>query len=173
LELAFMGISSQRILIDEMQTNATEEDCLLENWSLADLRERIRVELLAHLALIGLDPRPSHNEYAQSKDLIRAHHAAQRAAYRESEQQFVQRYGQKLLPHFAEGKEVQPDAVEPYITLVQSESEDAKLFRLATLLWSVPVSRGYGRRMRFLVRDRTNDKLIGIFALTDPQGERI
>jgi hypothetical protein len=163
-----MGTRAQQVLVDEMQTKATEEQLALENWSLADLRERIRVELLAHLALIGLDSRPSNDVYAPSKDLIRAHHAAQRAAYRESERHFVQRYGQKLLSHFAEGKDIQPHAVEPSLTLVQSASEDARLFRLATLLWSVPVSRGYGRRMRFLVRDRTNGKLIGIFALTDP-----
>jgi hypothetical protein len=32
----------------------------------------------------------------------------------------------------------------------------------------VPVSRGYGRRTRFLVLDRQNDKLVGVFALGDP-----
>lgn len=96
------------------------------------------------------------------------HHAAQRAAYREGERKFVEQRGRKLLPHFAEGKDVQPESVEPYISLVAPRSADAKRFRFATLLWSVPVSRGFGRRMRFLARDRANDKLIGIFALTDP-----
>ena len=36
------------------------------------------------------------------------------------------------------------------------------------LLWSVPVSQGFGRRLRFLVKDRQNDRLIGLFALGDP-----
>jgi hypothetical protein len=36
------------------------------------------------------------------------------------------------------------------------------------LLWSVPVSRGYGRRMRYLIRDLSNGKLVGLFALGDP-----
>ena len=163
-----MGISSQRTLIDEAQTNVTEEHRPLDDWSLEELRERIRVELFAHLALIGLDSRPMVDGHIAGKDLIRAHHAAQRTAYRESEGKFVQRYGRKLLPHFAEGKDIQPDAVKPIVSLVQSDTEDARLFRLATLLWSVPVSRGYGRRMRFLVRDQANGKLMGIFALTDP-----
>ncbi len=163
-----MGISSQRVRIDAPRLEVSEEQSFLENCSLGDLRERIQVELLAHLALIGLDPRHVTDEQIKSKDLIRTHHAAQRAAYREGERKFVGRRGRKLLPHFAEGKDVQPDRVEPYISLVASGSEDAELFRLATLLWSVPVSRGYGRRMRFLVRDQANDKLIGIFALTDP-----
>ena len=42
------------------------------------------------------------------------------------------------------------------------------IFRFASLLWSIPVSQGYGRRLRYLVKDRTNGKLIGIFALGDP-----
>ncbi|MFW9804778.1 MAG: Druantia anti-phage system protein DruA, partial [Candidatus Thorarchaeota archaeon] len=36
------------------------------------------------------------------------------------------------------------------------------------MYWSVPVSQGYGRRMRFLVRDKQNGKMIGLFGLTDP-----
>ena len=35
-------------------------------------------------------------------------------------------------------------------------------------MWSVPVSQGFGRRLRFLVRDRQNGCLIGLFALGDP-----
>ncbi|MGB9178321.1 MAG: Druantia anti-phage system protein DruA, partial [Pyrinomonadaceae bacterium] len=34
--------------------------------------------------------------------------------------------------------------------------------------WSVPVSAGYGRRLRFLVFDKQNEKLIGVFGLCDP-----
>ena len=44
----------------------------------------------------------------------------------------------------------------------------AHLFRLASLTWSVPVSNGFGRRLRYLVWDRYNDKLIGIIAIGDP-----
>ncbi len=40
--------------------------------------------------------------------------------------------------------------------------------RYASLTWSVPVSNGYGRRMRFLVFDASNDKLMGLLALGDP-----
>lgn len=44
----------------------------------------------------------------------------------------------------------------------------AALFRLACLWWSVPVSRGFGRRFRVLVFDRANSKLIGLLGITDP-----
>ncbi len=145
-----------------------EEHSFLEESSLSELRDRIRVELLAHLALIGLDPLTSSSDQPYTKDLVRARHAAQRAEFRASEQQFLARHGHALLSHFAEGQEVVPEAVDPVLSLVLSDTEDADLFRLATLLWSVPVSRGYGRRLRFLVRDRANGKLLGLFALTDP-----
>lgn len=160
-----MNVQHKEIPTGEAQP---EEHSFIEECSLDELRERIRIELLAHLALIGLEPLAPASNQAYTKDLVRSHHAAQRAAFRESEQQFLDRQGRRLLTHFAEGHEVIPGAVEPYISLVHPETEDARLFRLATLLWSVPVSRGYGRRMRFLVRDRANGKLIGIFALTDP-----
>jgi hypothetical protein len=160
-----MSVQPEKVHIDELRP---EEHGFLEECSLAELRERIRVELLAHLALIGLNPLTPTSDQTYTKDLVRARHAAQRAEFRESEQQFLARHGHRLLPHFAEGHEVDPSAVNPSLSLVLPDTEDAALFRLATLLWSVPVSRGYGRRLRFLVRDQANGKLLGIFALTDP-----
>jgi hypothetical protein len=38
---------------------------------------------------------------------------------------------------------------------------------MVALNWSVPVSEGYGRRIRFNVWDKNTEKLIGIFALGD------
>ena len=34
--------------------------------------------------------------------------------------------------------------------------------------WSIPVSSGYGRRMRFLVKDSNNGRIMGLFGLGDP-----
>jgi hypothetical protein len=80
----------------------------------------------------------------------------------------VQRYENKLLEYIANGWEVIPESVCPKIVLVQSGSEHELLFRYACLHWSIPVSAGYGRRLRFLVFDESNDKLIGLFGLGDP-----
>lgn len=139
--------------------------------SLAVLRTRIREEFLAHLDAAGL-ARPleqlSATRASDAKAVIRAQHAFQRAEYRQREMAFVLRYGRHLLRHFADGREVVPENIDPVLCPITKDGEDAALFRFATLLWSVPVSRGYGRRMRFLVRDRANGKLIGLFALADP-----
>jgi len=150
----------------------------LENFENADysqedvdqLRAEIHARVLGHRALLGLPTNgDSLLEEDSTKEFIRRSHAAQREEYRAKEAKFVAKRGQALLRrHFADGWEVSPDRVEPVISVVESETEDSDLFRLTTLLWSVPVSRGYGRRLRFLVRDNANGKLIGIFALTDP-----
>lgn len=73
----------------------------------------------------------------------------------------------KLLPYFAQGVEVEPQRIRPMlIPVVQRWHAD--LFRYASLTWSIPVSAGYGRRIRFLVFDESNGKLIGLLGLGDP-----
>jgi len=74
---------------------------------------------------------------------------------------------EKVLPYFANGFEVDVERIRPQLEFVDTQFK-ADLFRYASLLWSVPVSAGYGRRMRFLVFDEHNGKLIGLFALGDP-----
>ncbi len=73
-----------------------------------------------------------------------------------------------LLERFASGQEVVPEEVEPKLVEVHPKSADELLFRYACLHWSVPVSSGYGRRLRFLVLDQNTEKLIGLFGLGDP-----
>ncbi len=78
------------------------------------------------------------------------------------------KYENRLLSRIANGNEVNPQKIQPLIIEVQSGSEDELLFRYATLHWSIPISSGYGRRLRFLVIDEFNEKLIGIIGLGDP-----
>ena len=59
------------------------------------------------------------------------------------------------------------NAILPSIEMVHKGTWQSDLFRMAALFWRVPVSDGYGRRIRFLVWDSSNDKLIGIIALGD------
>jgi hypothetical protein len=73
-----------------------------------------------------------------------------------------------LLLHIASGYEVVPSRMSPRLVEVFPESEDELLFRYASLHWSIPISSGYGRRLRFLVVDDNNDKLVGLIGLGDP-----
>lgn len=152
--------------VEQMSDGQKEQPGKAREMSADDLAESIRGRLIAHLKLLGVN---GEKRDFSSKEAIRAIHSSQRKRLQEREHAFVEKYGLDLLEtHFAEGSEVDPGTVRPELTEIVGQREDARLFRLATLLWSIPVSRGYGRRMRFLVRDGANNKLMGIFALRDP-----
>jgi hypothetical protein len=103
-----------------------------------------------------------------SKEGLRAVHRLHRAERLSGEASFIKTAAPKLLQYFAEGKELVPSRISPRIQPVESGTMESDLFRLASLTWSVPVSQGYGRRMRFLVWDSSNGKLMGLIALGDP-----
>lgn len=73
-----------------------------------------------------------------------------------------------LLRNIAAGSEVVPEKIQPHLVEVKSRSKSEILFRYACLHWSIPISSGYGRRLRFLVRDVHNGKLMGLIGLGDP-----
>lgn len=111
----------------------------------------------------------SPNGQNLTKDVIRTLHQTQRKERAQLEKKVLHTYGQRVLSYFASGNEIDPSKISPELVLIdKSDSIEGAVFRTATLLWSVPVSRGYGRRMRYLVIDKHNQKLMGIFALGDP-----
>lgn len=103
-----------------------------------------------------------------SKDVIRALHSSQRDERLTVNADFITRRAPELLRHFASGREINPGAITPVLERVFAETWQAELFRLASLTWSVPVSNGFGRRLRYLVWDTHNEKLIGLIAIGDP-----
>ncbi|HUX62785.1 Druantia anti-phage system protein DruA [Sulfuricella sp.] len=105
---------------------------------------------------------------AESKDAIRAAHQLQRAERSSKQGDFLKAKFPKLSKHFAIGTEVDPAAVKPRLERVLSHTWQADLFKLASLTWSVPVSPGFGRRLRYLVWDDGNERLMGIIAIGDP-----
>lgn len=102
------------------------------------------------------------------KDIVRSLHRGQRAEKLISANAFLKAALPKALPSFAEGGEIDPSAIRLTLRRVASETPEADLFRVATLTWSVPVSAGFGRRMRYLVWDEAHDRLAGVIALGDP-----
>jgi Domain of unknown function (DUF4338) len=135
------------------------------------LEQTIREKLETHLTMLGFDVSQDGSVVPASsstKESIRTLHRAQRIERLRENEGFIKTKGDQLFLAFANGSEVNPDAVAPRLQLIEPNTWESDLFRLASLLWSVPVSSGYGRRLRFLVWDRSNEKLIGIMALGDP-----
>ena len=130
----------------------------------------LRRRLQAHLKRLGFarDDNVLLIPPSISKRRFRALHSFQREDRLKREGKFIQQEWPRLRKHFANGTDVTPEKILPRLVLVRAGTWQARLFRLASLTWSVPVSQGYGRRMRFLVWDEQNSKLIGLIALGDP-----
>lgn len=142
---------------------------MVDNMERMPLMDELRSLVAAHVSDVGIRGLGRNGELpVLTKDAIRDMHAVQRQELVERERAVLSPRLRRLIQHFAAGREVDPERIDPELVPVRAEDETGLLFRLATLLWSVPVSRGFGRRMRFLVRDRFNGKLIGLFALGDP-----
>jgi hypothetical protein len=105
---------------------------------------------------------------SESKETIRNLHRAQRGDLLKKEKKFVEKSWPELKRYFADGAEVVAERIDPELELIKAATWQSDLFRLACLTWSVPVSQGYGRRLRFLIWDKSNRKLIGLIGLGDP-----
>jgi hypothetical protein len=132
----------------------------------AALKRRLRL----HLRSLGFykSEDGSLTPPGSGKDAIRTIHSVHRADRLALNQGFIDRRYEKLAHYFASGDEVDVARISPSLQLISSDTWEGDLFRLASLTWSVPVSNGFGRRLRYLVWDEHNGKLIGIIAIGDP-----
>ena len=132
----------------------------------AELRDRIieALELQGYAIRAGRIELPQHSD----KDVYREVQQLAVAKKRELAARGLARHEETLLGFIANGWEVSAEAVSPRVVLVGPDTEEELLFRYAAAHWSIPVSSGYGRRLRFLVVDESNGKLMGLFGLHDP-----
>lgn len=132
----------------------------------ANLKRKVRT----HLRKLGFERTTTGalRPPSSSKDTVRALHQEQRKAILKAHRTFLSEKLEILSTYFANGDEVDPSQISPRLELVSAGTWQSDLFRLASLTWSVPVSAGFGRRLRYLVWDESNCKLIGIIALGDP-----
>lgn len=103
-----------------------------------------------------------------SKDMVRALHRTAVEHRLRRARRHLARHQPRLVQHLANGCEVNPHLISPTLVPVKRRSEEELLFRYCCLHWSIPVSSGYGRRLRLLVIDQSNGKLIGLIGLGDP-----
>lgn len=131
--------------------------------------ETLRADLQRLLASTEEFVKRSENAASpeEAKHWLRRAHDAQRQERLIEARQFIELREDNLITHFADGSEVDPAKIDPVVTPVITK-QHSDLWHYASLTWSVPVSQGYGRRTKFIVRDRQNEKLIAIFALGDP-----
>jgi Domain of unknown function (DUF4338) len=104
------------------------------------------------------------------KAAVRDLHAAAVRNLRDRARPALQRSESRLLSRLLPGYELDPRRIDPALVPVEgARSENSILWRWTALHWSIPVSTGYGRRLRFLVVDRGHaNALIGLIGLADP-----
>lgn len=130
----------------------------------------LKRHLRRHLKALGFrkDEDGALTPAGTGKDVIRTIHSSQREARIIDSEKFTSARYSKLIPYFAHGTEVNAAKISPVLQRVSGNTWEGDLFRLASLTWSVPVSNGFGRRLRYLVWDEHNGKLMGIIAIGDP-----
>ena len=137
----------------------------------AELRKRV----IEHLRELGF--KVENGELAlegnSDKHFLRQLHDAVRRLALYQMQGRVENLWPRLRPYFADGRDINPEAIRPVLVEATTPWQH-ELFRLARLTWSLPYSKGYGRRLRFLILDEGNRNpegqpyLMGILALQSP-----
>lgn len=69
---------------------------------------------------------------------------------------------------FIHAKDLTPSKIKPRLVSIDNNSEHSDLFKAATMFWSVPITSGYGRRIKFLILDDYHETVIGILSIMDP-----
>lgn len=131
--------------------------------------ELLRQQVIEHLKGLGmiLDEAGEIVSSQMSKDAVKRLHAPATRAKLNEGNKWIKSKISKYQHYFADGCELNVAQVKPKLVLVREPWQN-DLWRLARYTWFLPYSQGYGRRMRYLVMDESNDKLMGIFALQSP-----
>jgi len=104
---------------------------------------------------------------ASIKNNVRELHSAAVKHVLEKKRSFLKKYDEGFTDvYVADGSEIVPSEIKP--KLIRVDDKNSLLFNWIKLHWSIPVSSGYGRRMRYLIEDEYNKKIIGIIGLGDP-----
>jgi len=137
---------------------------------IATREARLRRKVRDHLRELGYTKGPGGILVPPNLDKAsyRSLHLSQREERLAKDSEFLSDRQDELIKHFASGPEIDLKRFKVRLELVHKGTWQANLFRFATLLWSIPVSQGFGRRLRYLVWDDAVERLIGLFALTDP-----
>lgn len=132
----------------------------------ATLKRKVR----RHFKALGFtrDPTGILLPGGTNKDAYRAVHSHQRQERLEKVASLVNETLPEFLRQIADGREINPEIISPVFELVTPKTMASNLFKVAMMTWSIPVSDGFGRRLKFLVRDGCSGKLIGLIALGDP-----
>jgi hypothetical protein len=125
-------------------------------------KKRIREKILANLSNYGVQWNETEGKISVTN-------------FRDTQAKLAQQtnpnrdlFAEKVNKYIAKPEDIDILKVSPYLVVVDQSAEHKRIWSYATSFWSIPVTTGYGRRLRYFVFDEQNDKLIGIVGLADP-----
>ncbi|RBQ07151.1 hypothetical protein DQE82_19750 [Micromonospora sp. LHW51205] len=134
--------------------------------------EQLRNKVLQHLESMGFAVANGRviSPVIDDKERLRVLHSEAVAVQRAKAAGTLRSHEDLFVRKLAEGDSLIVNKIKPaLVPIIDRRSFDAMLWRWCSLHWSVPVSAGYGRRLRFLVVDRGNGgKVMGLIGLADP-----
>jgi hypothetical protein len=107
----------------------------------------------------------------EDKDAIRDMHLQAKRDDREVDYKGLLSDLRKLKRYFPSGAAIEPNHIDPVLVPVAKRSLEERLFRVVRGFWSMPYSKGYGRRLRFIVMDRRHQAVMGIIGLQSPSAD--
>ena len=128
----------------------------------------LRWMILSHLTKIGFMITDNGQlSLPNDKSYVRnAHQAAVSISIKKYRRMIEKNESQFIDKYLIDGKSLDVTKIEPIFVPVSKENTN--LFNWVKLHWSVPISAGYGRRLRYIVKDSTNGAVMGIIGLADP-----
>lgn len=120
-----------------------------------------------------------HNAWALCRDsvatgdkgVIRRFHLAAKEHDRSVDYKKLGNKLDKYKSYFPHGSFIDPAKIDAELVLVRERSVEEDLFKVTRGYWSMPYSKGYGRRLRFVLLDRYHDAVIGIVGLQSPSAD--
>jgi hypothetical protein len=130
-----------------------------------NLKDAVLKNLIETGFTIGADGRlivPDDKEY------YRKVNASAVEFLRNKRSKFIQKVERPIIEKYIiDGRDLDVNKIDPFLIEV-TDNEKNNLFNWIKLHWSIPISSGYGRRLRYIVGDKSNGAVIGIIGLGDP-----
>lgn len=106
----------------------------------------------------------------QNKDFLRGLHIEAKKANPGYDKAAAKLLFAKHRKHFRSGAEIDISKIVPVLRLA-ADDEWSELFYVTRSLWSMPYTKGYGRRLRFVVYDDFHQGVIGVIGLQSPPAD--
>ncbi len=105
------------------------------------------------------------------KDAVRALHLRAKAFDQSTNFENLQADLERYAAYFPSPARIEPSEIDATLIPVRPRSLEERLFKIVRGYWSMPYSKGYGRRLRFLIMDRRHKAVVGIIGLQSPSAD--